>query len=144
MKKILTIILALMMMPAMADAQIKITGKRNVQTLMSIRMGMIDLDYDGKYYLAMRTSNQFDDTMILPLGGDKQVAMQTLQDLIDIATSLKKGDSIKIESAYGREFRIYRLAKNAVGIYADGYAGYASTSKTELTRLLDCVMFDVR
>ena len=133
-----------MLMPMMAEAQIKITEKSNTQKLMTIRMGKINLFFDNDYYLALETSNQFDDPMILPLGKDKKTAIETLENLIDIVASIKKGDAIKIESAYEREFRIYRSAKNTISIHSDGYAGFAYTTKAELTRLLDCVTFDIR
>lgn len=133
------------MMPAIADAQITIKSKSNTKTLLSIRMGVITLEYEENdcFYLAMSTTNQFDDAIILPLGKDKREAMQTLNDLIDITTSMKKGDSITIESAYDREFRIYRRAKNTIAIYADGYAGSASTNAAELKRILDHLTFEV-
>jgi len=142
MKKFVIFIIA-MMMTVIADAQITIKGKSNTETLLSIRMGFITLKYDGTYYLTMSTTNQFDDPMILPLGKDKKEAMQTLDALIDITTSIKKGDCIKIESIYGEEFRIYRFAKNTITIHADGYAAPSNTNKLELTRILDHLTFEV-
>ena len=81
MKKIFILIMT-MLMPMMAEAQIKITEKSNTQKLMTIRMGKINLFFDNDYYLALETSNQFDDPMILPLGKDKKTAIETLENLM--------------------------------------------------------------
>ena len=144
MKKILLMVIAFMTLVPMADAQITVKEKSNRETLLSIRMGFITLNYDGSYYLAMSTTNQFDNPMILPLGKEKKDAMSTIQALIDITTTIQKGDCVRIESAYGEEFRIYRYAKNTITINADGYAASSNTNKAELTKILDAICFDVR
>lgn len=145
MKKILiALIAALAFLPTIAEAQISVTSKSNNEKLLSIRMGFITLNYDGSYYLGMQTTNQFDNHMILPLGKTKEEAIKTVQALIDITTTIAKGDCITIESVYGTKFRIYRYAKNTITIHADGYAGYSNTNKNELTRILDTITFDVR
>lgn len=144
MKKIVILIIALMSLSSLANAQITIKGKQNTETLLSIRMGFIRLNYDGSYYLAMSTTNQFDDAMILPLGKNKQEAMTTTQSLIDISTTIKKGDCIEVESIYGQTFRIYIFAKNTITIQSDGYAAMSNTNKAELTRILDTITYDVR
>ena len=145
MRRIIYIIFATMfLLPTQADAQIVVKDKMNIETLLSIRMGFIKLNYDGSYYLAMSTTNQFDRPMILPLGKDKTEAIKTIEALIEITTTIKNGDCIKIESAYGTEFRIYRFAKNTITINADGYAAASNTNKAELTKILDKITFDVR
>lgn len=144
MKKFITLIVSLMMLPIITDAQIVVKDKTNTETLLSIRMGFIKLNYDGSYFLAMSTTNQFDRPMILPLGKDKAEAIKTIESLIEITSTIKKGDCIKIESAYGTEFRIYRFAKNTITINADGYAAASNTNKAELNKILDIITFDVR
>lgn len=144
MRKIIMIVISMMMlMPSVANAQIKVTSKVSTERLLSIRMGFIELKYNGSYYLMMSTTNRFDDPIILLLGKDKEEAMQTLQSLIDITTSIKKGDCVTIQNA-SEELQIYRYAKNTISIYSEGRAGSANTNKSELTRCLDAVSFDVR
>ena len=144
MKKIILILIAFMTLVPMADAQITIKSKSNKETLLSIRMGFITLNYDDRYYLALSTTNQFDDLMILPLGKEKKEAMSTIEALIDITTTIKKGDSVSIESIYGQEFLISWFAKNTILIHSKGYAASSNTNKAELTRILDAITFDVR
>lgn len=145
MKKIIiAIIAAMVLMPTMADAQISVSSKTNTERLLSIRMGFITLNYDGQYYLAMSTTNQFDKPMILPLGKTKEEAIETTKSLIEITTTIGKGDCVEIVSAYGTQFRIYRFAKNTITINADGYAAASNTNKAELTKILDKITFDVR
>lgn len=144
MKKIIMIVITMMMLiPSVANSQIKVTGKVSTEKLLSIRMGFIELKYDGSYYLLMSTTNRFDDPIILLLGKDKEEAMQTLQSLIDITTSIQKGECITIENA-AEELRIYRQAKNTILIFTNGRAGNSNTNKAELTRCLDAVSFDIR
>lgn len=145
MKKILIALIALVALSShVADAQIKVKSKSNMETLLSIRMGFITLNYDGSYYLAMSTTNKFDKPMILPLGKSKEEAIETTKSLIEITTTIGKGDCVKIVSAYGTEFRIYRFAKNTITINADGHAAASNTNKAELTKILDKITFDVR
>lgn len=145
MKKIFVIIISTMiLMPTMADAQIKIESRKTTETLLSLRMGFIDLTYNGSYFLSMSTTNQFDDPIVISLGKDKQEAMQTLQNLIDLTTSIKKGECITIENTFGEKLRIFRYCKNTISIFSDGRAGSSNTNKSELSRCLDSVTFDAR
>lgn len=141
MKKFIILLFALVILPVMADAQIVVKDKNTTETLLSIRMGFIALNCSGgSYYLAMSTTNKFDRPMILPLGKDKDEACATIESLIEITTTIGKDDCVRIESAAGEEFRIYRFAKNTITINADGYAAASNTSKAELNRILDKIM----
>ena len=143
MKKLVIILIALLSFGAMANAQIQVTHKSSIQTLTSVRLGFISLmTNDGHFYLSFQTSNQFDDSMIIKLGEDKKEAIETLQSFISIIVSMKKGDSVTINSA-NKEFRLYRYAKNTILIFADGYAGNSNTNKAEMEKFLDYLMFEV-
>lgn len=128
----------------MADAQFKVKSTYKTEHILSIRLGFIDLNYDGSYYLAMETTNQFDDPLILPLGKSKQKAMETIESLINITTTIKKEDTITIMTLYGEEFRIYKHGKNIISIDADYRAGYSNITKAELKRILDTIAYDIR
>lgn len=143
MKKIIAIIITLLSFGAMADAQIQITHKSNTKTLTSVRLGFISmLRNSGYFYLVFQTNSQFDDSMIIQLGKDKKESIETLQSLIDIIASMKKGDSVTINNL-GQEFRLYRYAKNSITIHADGFAGNSNTNKNEMEFFLDHLMFEV-
>lgn len=137
MKRVIYIILAIMfLLPTQANAQIKKTGTFKSETIESLRMGVVSLKVaDGEYYISFKTTNQFDDLMILKLGETKESAIQSIQDIIDILDSLQGNETQYIDNGYGREFRLFKVM-GALYIAADGYAGNGNASKGELKKLL--------
>ena len=136
MKRILIALIAMMMFCLATEAQIKKTGSMKTETLVSLRMGVVTLNQsEGSYYIAMTTTNQFDDAMILKLGDTKESARQSLTDLIDILESLQGNDTEFINNGYGREFRLFKVM-GALYVAADGYAGNGNMGKSELNRML--------
>lgn len=126
----------MIMMPTLAEAQIKKTGTFQSETIASARMGVVSLKVaDNVYYLAFQTTNQFDDFMILKLGQTKESAIQSIQDIIDILGNLQGNDTQYIDNGYGKEFRLYKVM-GALYINADGYAGSGNISKGELKKFL--------
>lgn len=141
MKKIIiAIISAMILMPTMADAQIQKTGTLKTKTLSSVRMGVVNLklNENGTYYLAMKTTNQFDDYMILKLGENKESAIQSLNDLLDIFDSLKGESTQYIQNGYGRELRLWKVM-GALYMSSDGYAGDANIGKGELKKFINAI-----
>jgi hypothetical protein len=136
MKKILLMVIALMTLVPMADAQIKKTGETKTETISSLRTGVVSLKLSkGMYYLTLRTTKQFDDPMILKLGDSKESAIQSLNDLIDILDSLQGNATQYIDNGFGKEFRLFKMM-GALYIDADGYAGNGNISKGELNKLI--------
>lgn len=126
----------MMMFCLATEAQIKKTGSMKTETLVSLRMGVVTLrQSEGSYYIAMTTTNQFDDAMILKLGDTKESARQSLTDLIDILESLQGNETEFIDNGYGREFRLFKVM-GALYVAADGYAGNGNIGKSELNRML--------
>ena len=129
----------MLLMPGIANAQIQKTGSVKTETIASVRMGFVSLrKSEGRYYISFSTTNQFDDKILLKLGDNKESAIQSLNDLIDILDSLQ-GNAIQyIDNGYGRELRLWKLM-GALYISADGYAGDANTSKGELKKFLSAL-----
>ena len=124
------------LLPTMADAQIKKTGTFKSETIESVRMGIVSLKKaENEYYLTFKTTNQFDDLMVLKLGDSKESAIQSLQDILEILDTLQGNATQYIDNGYGREFRLYKVM-GALYISADGYAGDGNASKGELKKLL--------
>ena len=147
MKKILIFIIsAMVLFPTMANAQFLVGTKSTTEKIATIRMGGINVYYEssGMYSFSLLTNNQFDDSMVFPLGKGKQQAIQTIQSFIDVLDSLKKNDSIPITTLYKQKFTIYRFEKRVVTICGDDFAGRATLSKNELEKILDVVTYDVR
>ena len=108
MKKMFIAIISMMMlMPALADAQIHIAETYGM-TVSSARMGHVSLELNeaGVYYLCMHTMNEYEPPILLRLGDSKVSAMESLLDLLDIYKSKK---SQYIESGYyGLKLFVFR------------------------------------
>lgn len=137
MKKIIiAIISAMILMPTMADAQIQKTRSYSTKTIKSVRTGFITLYHSDCYWLGMSTTNQFDQAILIKLGETKEIAIQSLKDLIEIYESLKSsGGSQYITNGWGEELRTYKIGM-ALCFSAPGRAGYANMSKGEMEKFI--------
>ena len=138
MKKIVMIVISMMMlMPSVAEAQIVVNKKPSLEKLVNLRMGWVSLNkYEDTYLLILQSDNQFDDSYIIQLGENETEAKQSLEALIEAASTIGKDDSMAFQSGT-KEYRIYRgLVKGELWFKADGFAGWGKTSKMELNKLL--------
>ena len=143
MKKIIiAIISAMILLPTMADAQIQVNKQTKRETIKSLRMGYVTLSKtEESYFLSMISSNQFDNAYVIFLGEGREAAVQSLNSLIEVASTITKKDTIEFNDGI-KDYRIYRgMFKSEVWFKADGYAGYGKTSKAELNQLLDSILF---
>lgn len=69
-----------------------------IETIATARSKNIKLNrLDGDYYLYIAaTGNQFDDPAIFDLGLSKSEALQTIADLIELCTTLSKGETLLV------------------------------------------------
>ena len=138
MKKIIiAIISAMILMPTMADAQIQVKKQPKIETIKSLRMGYVDLCKSEEiYFLSLRSDNQFDDPYFILLGEGKEAAIESINSLIEVASTITKEDSFEFNDGR-KDFYILRgMFKGEVWFKADGYAGYGKTSTMELSNLL--------
>lgn len=138
MKKIIiAIISAMILMPTIAEAQIQVNKQPKRETIKSLRMGYVTLTKtEQTYFLSMISDNQFDKSYVILLGESKEAAIQSLNSLIEISSTIAKDDSFEFNDGI-KNYRIYRgMFKSEVWFKADGYAGYGKTSTTELNNLL--------
>lgn len=138
MKKILTLIVALLTIGMAADAQVQIKKKSTSENIYSGRMGNISVDcMDGSYFLAICSTNQFDKFYVIHLGENAKDAITSIESFIEIAKTIKKGESYDIETPT-KTFTIYKGAfKNEIWFKASGHAGYAVTNVNEMNKILD-------
>lgn len=137
MKKIIiAIISAMILMPTIAEAQIQVNKQPKRETIKSLRMGYVTLTKtEETYFLSMISDNQFDKSYVILLGESKEAAIQSLNSLIEISSTITKDDSFEFNDGI-KNYRIYRgMFKSEVWFKADGYAGYGKTSTTELNNL---------
>lgn len=138
MKKIIiTIISAMILMPSMADAQVEITKKSKTEILKSLRMGWTTLSVnDDIYALGLKSDNQFDKHYIIMLGEGKDNAIKSLETFIEIADTIKNGESMEFNNI-NETIRISKgLVKGEIWFKSKYYAGYGKTSKGELKTLM--------
>lgn len=92
MKRFL-IIIAMMLLSLGASAQISnVTTYDAIHTIARFRAGLCSLNEDEDvYYLALISTNRYDDASIFYLGKGKDSAVKTLKDLLDLHKSMEKG-----------------------------------------------------
>lgn len=100
MKKIVTILAALLLLSVSASAQLSIGGKsEGSKRLATLQAEWVWLyQSSGHYYYVSATTNQFDDPIWLDLGQTREEAAGTIQSLRDALADAKKGDQIEITS----------------------------------------------
>lgn len=138
MKKALIFIVALLTIGMAADAQVQVKKKSTSETIFSGRMGGISVDViDGSYFLSIQSTNQFDKYYVIHIGENAGEAVASIESFIEIAETIKKGESFDIETLTST-FTIYKGAfKNEIWFKAAGYGGYAVTNIRELSKILD-------
>ena len=119
MKKIIIALIALMMIPALADAQIVVKEKKTTPVkVATISVGWYDLYiYEGIYMLSLKSTNQFDDHFWLRLG-NREEAIVSLTTLIELCDTIKKDDFIEISNGlnktYGKGIESYNVTKGCI------------------------------
>ena len=126
MKKfIIALLAAMILVPSMADAQIK--------TLGNFRVGQVKLNHanDG-YYLILKSDNTWLDTSRnLHLGFNKEEALKLLDRMMEIHV---EGIPFSFNDAYGNRF-YYSNHKHSATIHFDGWYGTSEIGKSELKRI---------
>lgn len=134
MKKIL-IIMALSILPMICNAQLNITDKHSKVEIESTRMGNCRLmQWDETFYIA--TISNYDDTFILYLGNSTHQAIHTIEDLLNLCSTIKDQDSISIDNN-GQSCRISKgTMPGLLAFNQSGLGGFAEISKMEFKKFL--------
>jgi hypothetical protein len=95
-RMILLVIMMVFLFPYVGHAQLNITNKsEKIERISSARTGFISLNKQGDiYYVGLHSSNQFDNPGIFYLGKDKESSLATLNDLLTLQETLKKGEYV--------------------------------------------------
>ena len=144
MKKIIIIILFLLHLMPIASAQIQVKKAPTSKTLISLRMGMVSLSQIGdNFYLVLQSDNQYDKAYVIHLGKEKAASIQSLESLIEIASTIKKDDFYQLDNTDENLTIMRGLVKTEIWIKGRYHAGYGKTSKGELEKILDKLTFEV-
>lgn len=111
---------------------------------MSLRMGMVSLNQIGdNFYLVLQSDNHYDKAYVIHLGKEKAASMQSLESLIEIASTIKKDDFYQLDNTDENLTIMRGLVKTEIWIKGRYHAGYGKTSKGELEKILDKLTFEV-
>lgn len=142
MKKIIIALIALMMIPALADAQIVVKEKKTTPVkVATISAGWYDLYiYEGIYMLSLKSTNQFDDHFWLRLG-NREEAIVSLTTLIELCDTIKKDDFIEISNGLNKTYCLGKYMKGlSISQKEPGMAGQTYILKTHLEKALSHIM----
>lgn len=132
MKKTLALLVALLISVG-AMAQLNVTSARE-NTIEKITQELFFDTSDSTYYIALTTSNQFDDYMMFKLGKGKESALQTIDDLLAFMEQGEKGDVITVENGFGKEYRIYVYDHLNLDMASDYHVGTRIIQKPRMNR----------
>lgn len=132
MKKTLALLVALLISVG-AMAQLNVTSARE-NTIEKITQELFFDTSDSTYYIALTTSNQFDDYMMFKFGKGKESALQTIDDLLAFMEQGEKGDVITVENGFGKQYRIYVYDHLNLNMASDYHAGTRIMQKPRMKR----------
>lgn len=123
-------------------AQLNVQQKNDkVEKIATLRSTYADLVAQGStYYLLIRTSNQFDRGCEFCLGLTGESAIQTAKDMIDLAESLEKNESVNVTDALGVGALLVKktmVGKPYLDIHSDKCAGVSNIAPQELQKAID-------
>lgn len=140
MKKVLLLVLAMLTID-IADAQITIQQSKGSyeviwKTMLGSRPRLVcfNLSNGEQYFtLGLTTTNQFDDTLTLYLGGidEAKASLSTLGSL-----PFDEQKVYNLNDDRGEPFSLYRDNFGQYVIRKDGFAGNAYTTAAQLSKML--------
>lgn len=143
MKKLLLVVLTMLAFGT-TSAQFKVAGKQKMPEIVWkdafswVALYQQELSNGELYYfIGLRSSNQFDDKMLLHLG-KKDKAKVTLQQL---ANELhKEGEIYELSDDKGEPFTMHCIAMNYYRIYKTRYAGYGTFSIGQVRKMQSAIV----
>ena len=141
MKKIILMVIGIMILMPVANAQIQMGAKQSLPTkIATIAMAWYDLyEYNGKYHLTLKSTNQFDEHYRLYLG-NKEEAIATLNTFIEMCDTMGKDDSIEIDNGGGDKYFVFKYGKG-LSFHQKGHgkAGFTYMYKMHFKKTLDVI-----
>lgn len=114
MKKLFFIVAALVFTATTAEAQLMPTAKIDaIEHLDAVRAKNVMLKKRGDlYYIAMTSTNRFDDLGIFELGTTVEGAAQTIADMIGLCKQLKEKESVVVNN---RDQKVIIMVRKIIG-----------------------------
>lgn len=141
MKKIIIAVIALLSLN-IASAQFQVQQKQSMpEVVWRNGFGWVTLYKqdigNGEYYyfIGIRTSNQFDDIMLIHLG-KKDKAITTLTQFYDLYA---QGEIYELADDNGEKFSAQCIAMKYYRLLKRGYAGYGTIHLNQLLNMRDAI-----
>ena len=143
MKRIISIIVALVALTGIANAQLTIkksdVGKAKQLTTLSMSWSWLYQSSDNDYYIVMKSDNQFDDDFWLRLGSNQEECVKSLLSLFDLADEIGDDDRYEIDNGREETFTItsYRpMGMKGLHFHGDRHAGAAYILSSNIEKAL--------
>lgn len=140
MKRILTTIIALVILSGIADAQISIkksdVGKPKQMTTLSMSWSWI-YQADDSYFLVMKSDNQFDDHYWLKIGDTREECLESLSALQEMMDNMVDSDRYDVDNGMGESFSVTltrELGIKKMTFHGEQYAGAGFLLATNLSK----------
>ena len=140
MKRIITIIIALVMAMGIAGAQITIKKSEYERPKMvaTLAMSWSWIYQQGEdYYIVMQSDNQYDDSFWLKIGSTKEECLKSVNGLLDLTETMSDTDVVKIDNGEGKQFEaMYYSALGFIGLkfHGVGYAGAGTLLQSNIKK----------
>lgn len=140
MRKILSILIALVTFAGIADAQISIkksdVGKPKQMTTLSMSWSWI-YQADDTYYIVMKSDNQFDDHYWLKIGDTKEECLESLSALQEMMDNMGETERYNVDNGMGESFSVTisrELGIKKLTFNGEFYAGAGFLLASNLTK----------
>ena len=140
MRKILSILIALVTLAGIADAQIKVkksdVGKPKQMTTLSMSWSWIYRANDS-YFLVMKSDNQFDDWYWLKIGDTRKECLESISALQEMMENMGESDRYNVDNGMGESFSVTlsrELGIKKLTFNGEHYAGAGFLLANNLTK----------
>lgn len=142
MKKILSILIALVTFAWVADAQISIKKSefekpKQVATLQQYWAWIYQAD--ESYYLVMKSDNQFDDSFWLKIGTTREECEESVKSLLELCGTITDTDRFDIDNGAGETFDVTQykaMGLKGLRFHGKGHSGGAYILPANLNKAL--------
>lgn len=149
MKRILSIIVALVALAGVAEAQItikKTADKPRQLTTLSMSWSWI-YQMDDSYYIVLKSDNRFDDMFWLKIGSSKGECLESVSALKDMIDNMEDSDRYEIENGEGETFYVSlmrELGIKKLAFQSDHNAGSGFLLASNISKALKWIEQNVK
>ena len=150
MRKILSILIALVTFAGIADAQITIkksdVGKPKQMTTLSMSWSWI-YQADDSYFIVMKSDNQFDDHYWLKIGDTKEECLESLSALQEMMDNMGETERYNVDNGMGESFSVTlsrELGIKKLTFNGESYAGAGFLLASNLSKAIKWIEKNVK